>query len=141
MISLLTAIVASTFLSFSPPSVNPKGDIQEASATCTCPCCKGKVCTCGMNRHAAVPEKRNAPPAEHSKKNVDCHCSGGLPVSPAHSDAVVSSGTSSAKDLRVAQSLKRDVETFPAQSSSIREASDVFDPSPPGSFRSIPLRI
>jgi hypothetical protein len=94
-----------------------------------------------MNKHAAMPAKTNTTSDAHSKKNSDCHCSGGLPVSGAHADAVVNSGASNVKDLRVAQLLKRDVDIFPAQSPALREASDVFDLGPPGSFRSIPLRI
>jgi hypothetical protein len=94
-----------------------------------------------MNKHAAVPAKTHESSDANSKKNSDCHCCGGLPVSGTSNDAVMSAGTNSVKDLRVAQSLKHDVDIFPIQSSAIREASDVFDPSPPGSFRSIPLRI
>ena len=71
MIHVIGIVVSSFFLSISQPLTNYNGWMFEsasaASSHCSCACCKGKVCHCGM-------EKTQVPGSSKSSKPVGQCC-------------------------------------------------------------------
>jgi hypothetical protein len=144
MLLTLSALMASAVLNFSSPSAKAAVEIQAPIASCQCACCKGGVCKCGMHKLAraaksCVPSARPS----HESRQVDaagCDCSDSNPVSRPQSNDLISAGTGADGELHLAQLSAAAWSTSDPEFLRL-PVTGVFDPSPPDSFRSIPLRI
>lgn len=142
MLSILTALTASVFLSVSSPGVNAGGEVQAVQPCCHCACCKGGVCKCGMHRvQPAAPVKASKAAVARKGINTGCHCRDNLPVSHPQSNDIIAPGASSDGEFQFLHSSSATVFLAPVQADLMPGNSVIFNTGPPGLFRSIPLRI
>jgi|SRR5271157_4042492 hypothetical protein len=145
MLSTLTALAATVFLNVSSPGVKAGGEVQEAPTSCHCACCKGGVCKCGMNANnaqsvAEVKDVRGAV-ALFSRYSPLCNCRDGQPLPQPRSADILAPGSGPETEFHL---VPVEATTFQWASDNrniLSQTTGVFDPSPPGSFRTTPLRI
>jgi|GEM_PF-6437159 hypothetical protein len=141
MISTLTALAATVFLGVSSPGVKAGAEVPAVHACCHCACCKGGVCRCGMHRQAAAQPKASKHVVTRQVANAGCHCRDSGPVSHSQSNDILGAGNGPFYAFHPVMASGILALPFAHYPGVRRAAAGLFDPSPPGSFRSIPLRI
>ena len=145
MLSTLTALTVTIFLSVSSSGVKPGGEAQTVQTSCHCACCKGGVCKCGMKANHAqaageVNDLSNAV-ALFSHVSPLCNCRDGQPLPQPRSADILAPG---AGPETVLQFVPAEAAAFQWTSNNrgmLPQITGAFDPCPPGSFRTTPLRI
>jgi hypothetical protein len=145
MLSTLTALAAVVFLSASLPGDKAGGEVQAAPTSCHCPCCKGGVCKCRMKmNHAPATGEVNdlsKAVALFSRYSPSCNCRDGQPLPQSRSADILTPGSGPRTDLHLAPVEAAFFQWTRNNQAVLPLVTGVFDPSPPGSFRTTPLRI
>ena len=147
MLTVTGIMAAAMFLGAATPAHAraTEAQAQTVASSCHCACCKGGVCKCGMRHHNVGTQTSTVDSARvmalFSRVTQSCNCNKGQPFPKTRPDDIISQGYGAGSDIHCALSCAAFSRSVSDGNGFYLQISGVFDPSPPGSFRTIPLRI
>jgi hypothetical protein len=136
MLSILSLLITSFVVNISQPILHGSSEITAIASSRQCCCCANNACSCGMEK---TPKPEPQKP-EKSKESGPC-CGNTRPVSPPENCTVIGWFPYLLQEIRQnTAAFELDLAPFGQDNRGLRYFN-FSSASPPGSFRSLPLRI